>query len=60
MLLPENYIFSICTLIFKHVMGLSAIVFPNGALQNGDNYSFSTKGSTLLFDIVLQIVTAQN
>ena len=53
MLLPENYIFSICTLIFEHVMGLSAIVSRNFALQNGDNYSFSTKGSTLLFDIVL-------
>ena len=60
MLLPENYIFSICTLIFEHVVGLSAIVSPNGALQNGDNYSFPPKGSTHVFDTVLQIVTAEN
>ena len=32
-------------------MGLSAIVFLNGALQNGVNFSFSAKGSTIVFDI---------
>ena len=60
MLLPENYIFSTFTLIFEPVVGLPAIVSPNGSLQNGDNYSFSTKGSTLVFGIFLQIVTVQN
>ena len=29
-------------------MGLSAVVSPNGALQDGGTYSFSTKGSTLV------------
>ena len=57
MLLPENFIFSICTLIFENVVGLSALVSPNVALQNGDKCSFSTKRRTLVFDIVLQIVT---
>ena len=59
MLLPE-FFFSICTLLFEHNVGLSAIYSPNGALQNGDNYSYSTMGSTLVLDIGLQIVTAQN
>ena len=54
MLLPEKYRFSICTLLFEHVVGLSAIDYPNGALQNGFNYSISINGSTLVFDINLQ------
>ena len=35
MLLPENYNFFF-TLVLEHVMGLSDIVFLNGAHQNGD------------------------
>ena len=46
-LLPENYNFNISTLILEHIMGLSAIVFLNGALQNGGNFLFST----IVFDI---------
>ena len=57
--LPDNDNFHFFFLSTKHMLfGLSAIFSRHSALQNVGCFYFCTKGSNLVFDIFIQIVTS--